>query len=113
MKNKSKKIALLITLFVAVVSSAIESNKLKPNTKINITREDIINMQTDICPKGWNKVFDISHIRNKWSENAPVVTCKPKETIMNCPEGTYFYIKGNENVDGYKNGEIGCHTPVW
>lgn len=66
------------------------------------------------CPSGWAKVFDISGIKNKWSENSPVLTCKPNQgAVINCPDGTFFYVKGNENQDGYRTGEIGCHTPVW
>jgi len=65
------------------------------------------------CPAGWTKAFDISNSKDKWGENRPVVTCKPNRgQVINCPKGTFFYVKGNENLDGYKNGEIGCHTPV-
>lgn len=63
------------------------------------------------CPAGWSKVLDITNNKSKWSENSPVLICKPNASIINCPQGTYFYIGGNPNMTA--TGEIGCKTTVW
>ncbi|MEA1953946.1 MAG: hypothetical protein U9O24_06105 [Campylobacterota bacterium] len=113
MKNKFGKMVLIVVLSVPFVLSAVDTVKVNSATIQHVNK-----IPTRIakisCPSGWSKVLDISGIKSKWSENSPVVTCKPRRgQVIKCPEGTFFYVKGNENSDGYNNGEIGCHTPVW
>jgi len=110
----AKKIFYAVLLVAIGASGAwAENTMLKAKMKPMIDSNKITRLVTVQCPGGWTKSFDISGTRSKWSENAPVVTCKPNPGLIKCPEGTYFYVKGNEHQDGYKNGEIGCHTPVW
>jgi len=63
------------------------------------------------CPQGWNKTYDITFNKSKWSENSPVLICKPSPSLIKCPVGTFFYIGGNANAKA--SGEIGCRTPIW
>jgi len=65
------------------------------------------------CPAGWHKTFDITGSKTNWRENSPVIICKPNNgQVMRCPNGTFFYIKGSEYSNGYRNGEIGCRTGI-
>ena len=63
------------------------------------------------CPSGWNTVKDITNDKSKWRETTPVLTCKLARPLINCPQGTYFYITGNVNITN--SGEIGCRTSLW
>jgi len=112
MKIDFKKIMLIAAICGPMVVSAYDVKQID-SSKLRISTEKIPRIAHIVCPKGWRQVFNISGQRNKWSENAPVVTCKPIRPVMECPEGTHFYVKGNESEDGYRNGEIGCHTSVW
>jgi len=110
MKRKFSKIIAIATICIPMVLSAAEMVKVHSAAQLSRVPMKVSKIS---CPSGWSKVLDISSVKSKWSENSPVVTCKPNRgQVMNCPEGTYFYVKGNENQDGYNNGAIGCHTPV-
>jgi len=110
MKIDLKKIILVAAICSPILASAYDVKQV--NSSMLHVRSSKIPKLHIVCPKGWKQVFNVSAQPKKWSENSPVVTCKPIKPVMECPQGTYFYIKGNENVDGYNNGEIGCHTPV-
>nr|WP_320009609.1 hypothetical protein [uncultured Desulfobulbus sp.] len=110
----AKKIFYAVLLIAMSTSGAWADNSLlSTKMKPTIDTNKLTRLVTVQCPAGWTKTLDKSEVKSSWSENAPVVTCKPNPGLIRCPEGTYFYVKGNENQDGYKNGEIGCHTPVW
>lgn len=110
MKKKFAKMVVIATICIPLVLSAAERVKVDRDTQVSRVPTKVSKIS---CPNGWSKVLDISSNKSKWSENSPVVTCKPNRgQVMNCPEGTYFYVKGNEFQDGYNNGVIGCHTPV-
>ncbi len=115
MKLLTKSIVVVVTMCTPLLLSAADRAMQMqiPTVRTMDTSRAMRATVNVVCPSGWSKVFDIANSKNKWGENRPVVTCKPNSgQVMNCPKGTFFYVKGNESLNGYNNGEIGCHTPV-
>lgn len=110
MKKKISTVIAVAAISLPMIINAAEMVKVNNATQL---KRIPVKVSKVSCPSGWSKVLDISATKSKWSENSPVVTCKPNSgQVMDCPSGTYFYVKGNEFQDGYSNGAIGCHTPV-
>ena len=111
-----KKAILFTMAFICIPAllSAEEATIKAPSTMAptQLDASKIRQVVRTSCPQGWVKTYDITNNKSQWSENSPVLICKPSPSLINCPEGTFFYIGGNENAAG-SAGEIGCRTPVW
>ena len=109
MQYKSSMMVLLVSVPMMLSASGFDHSQFHKDTS-NIPHPQ----KFFSCPKGWKMVYNIAYQRNKWHETSPIITCKPIKPLMECPEGTYFYVKGlGYGSSGYRYGEIGCATTVW
>ena len=115
MKKSTKLMFAAIVLTPAFLSASEMMGVGRPATTaapVQMNPQQLQRYVSYQCPNGWNKTLDITNNKSSWSENSPVLTCKPSPSLINCPEGTFFYMSGNPNVAG-SAGELGCRTPVW